>query len=161
MEEYIFSLANYNDIPEIVDIYHSLLGAPGCTWNLDYPSKVSAESDINSKSLYILKQGEKIVAVASAGDFNELGHLRWTPKNPCELARIGVIPTMQRRGIGTIILQKIIAAMKEKGFDGISMLVSNTNHTAIALYEKNGFERCGETYMYGHDFYCYQMDFDN
>ena len=39
------------------------------------------------------------------------------------------------------------------------MLVSKTNPAALALYEKNGFERRGETFMYDIDFYCYQIDF--
>lgn len=157
MNDYEFVLADYDDIQQIVDIYHSLIGTPGCTWTLDYPDRETAESDINSKSLYVLKKNDTIVAVASAGEFNELGHLQWTLKAPCELARIGVTPTMQNQGIGTIILKNIIKAVKEKGFDGIRMLVSKTNASALALYDKNGFEKCGEAYMYGLDFYCYQI----
>jgi ribosomal protein S18 acetylase RimI-like enzyme len=39
------------------------------------------------------------------------------------------------------------------------MLVSKTNNAALALYEKNGFERCGEVFRFGIDFYCYQITF--
>jgi ribosomal protein S18 acetylase RimI-like enzyme len=103
---------------------------------LDYPNKENVESDINSKSLYILKYNDKIVAVAAAGSFNELDHLHWEPKKPCELARIGVVPTMQKHGVGTIVLQNVINSMKRKDFDGIRMLVSKTNSAALALYNK-------------------------
>jgi ribosomal protein S18 acetylase RimI-like enzyme len=161
MKNYNFLQANFDDIPEIVKIYHSQIGAPGCTWDYDYPNIKTAESDINTKSLYILKENKKIIAVASAGSFNELGHLKWKPKNPCELARIGVIPTMKKQGIGTIILHNIIKEMKEIGYDGIRMLVSKTNQAALAFYNKNGFEICGETFMFEHDFYCYQIEFNN
>jgi len=160
MDDYIFSPARYDDVPEIVAIYHACVGTPGCTWDDEYPSRESAESDIGSESLYILKKDEQIVAVASAGDFDELGDLVWTPKRPCELARIGVIPSMQGRGIGTVILEHIMKAMRKKGFDGIRMLVSKTNPAALALYEKNGFERCGEVFRFDIDFYCYQIAFD-
>ena len=160
MEGYTFLPARYEDIPEIVSIYRSLVGTPGCTWDNEYPSRETAEEDLDSGSLYILKQDGKIVAVVSAGDFGELGDLPWTPKNPCELARIGVIPAMQGRGIGTMILQNIMKAMKDKGFDGIRMLVSPTNPAALALYEKNGFERCGETVRFDKDWRCYQIAFD-
>ena len=155
-----FLLANHDDIPAIDDIYRSLIGTPGCTWTLDYPNRQSAESDIDSHSLYILKKENKIIAVASAGEFNELAHLRWSLKKPCELARIGVIPTLQKQGIGTVILQNIIQTAKENGYDGIRMLVSKTNPAALALYDKNGFEKCGEVIMYGIDFYCYQIAFN-
>ena len=93
----------------------------------------------------------------NVGEFNELGHLQWTLKVPCELARLGVIPTFQKQGIGTTILKNIIKTAKEKGFDGIRMLVSKTNPSALALYDKYGFEKCGEVSMYDIDFYCYQI----
>jgi ribosomal protein S18 acetylase RimI-like enzyme len=159
MDGYEFLLAAGEDIPEIANIYSSLVGTPGCTWDSDYPNRETAESDVGSKSLYVLKKDGRIVAVASAGPFDELGHLPWLPKHPCELARIGVAPSMHNKGVGTVILQNVMKAMKEKGFDGIRMLVSKTNPAALALYEKNGFEKCGEVFMYDIDFYCYQIQF--
>jgi L-amino acid N-acyltransferase YncA len=160
MDSYTFLLATYDDIPEIVDIYHSLIGTPGCTWSLDYPNRETAEYDIKNNWLYVLKTDNKIIATASAGEFNELGHLHWTLERPCELARIGVMPTMKKQGKGTIILQNIITSMKEKGFDGIRITVSKTNPAALALYHKNGFEKRGAVFMYDIDFYCYQKKFD-
>ena len=160
MSGYTFALAKEEEIPEIVGIYHSLIGTPECTWDLEYPSRESAQCDLQRKSLYVLKKDGQIVAVASAGTFGELGHLPWTPKNPCELARIGVAPTWQKQGIGTMILQQIMRIAREKGFDGIRMLVSKTNFAALALYEKNGFTKRGETFMFDHDFFCYEITFE-
>ena len=159
MSNYEFQLANYDDIYEIVSIYHKLISTPGCTWSLYYPSIETAENDINNEWLYTLKKDDKIVAVASLGDFDELSDLQWKPKKPCELARIGVEPSFQKQGIGTIILNSIIRTAKEKGYDGIRMLVSKTNNAALALYENNGFERCGEVLKFDIDFYCYQITF--
>ncbi len=161
MGTYNFLLANHSDISDIMDLYHSIIGTPGCTWSLDYPNIENVEADINSKALYILKHDDKIVAVAAAGSFNELDHLYWELKKPCELARIGVIPSMQKQGVGTIILQNVINTMKRKDFDGIRMLVSKTNSAALVFYNRNGFKMCGETVMYGIDFYCYQMIFNS
>jgi len=159
MSDYQFRLANKDDIPEITSIYRSLVGTPGCTWNLDYPNAESALSDLENGALYVLETDGKIVAAASMGDFNELSHLPWASQRPCELARIGVLPAMQKHGVGSIILQNVIRAAKEKGFDGMRFLVSKNNIAALALYDKNGFEKCGETFMYGLDFYCYQICF--
>ena len=160
MNDYEFQLADYDKIPEILSIYHSVIGTPGCTWSLDYPSRETAEDDIENNWLYTLKKYGKMVAVASAGKFDEWAHLlEWKPKNACELARIGVNPAFQNQGIGTIILQHTIAAMKEQGFDGMRFIVSKTNPAALALYDKNGFERCGETFVFDIDWFCYQMMF--
>jgi ribosomal protein S18 acetylase RimI-like enzyme len=158
---YDFLLAEYDDIPEIMNVYHSLIGTPGCTWSLDYPDKETVHADIESNALYVLKESNKIVAVAAAGVSDELAHLQWDLKNPCELARVGVLTQFQKRGVGTIILKNVIAAVEQKGFDGINMLVSKTNPVALALYDKNGFEKRGEVFMYEIDFYCYQMQFHN
>lgn len=159
MSDYEFQLANHEDIYEIVSIYHRLVGTPGCTWDLDYPSQETAENDIKNNWLYTLKKHGKIVAVASVGDIDELRDLQWTPKNPCELARIGVDPSFQKQGMGTMILKNILRIAKEKGYDGITMLVSKTNMAALALYDKNGFEKCGEVFKFDIDFYCYEITF--
>jgi len=43
------------------------------------------------------------------------------------------------------------------------MIVRKGNLPALALYEKNGFVLCGETYLPEHDlhFHCYEMIFGN
>ena len=160
MDNYEFAFANYDDIPEIVNIYYSLIGTPGCTWEPDCPYSEWAEEDINNQRLYILKKDTKIVAVASMGDYDELDDLQWSLKNPCELLRIGVLAPLRNQGIGTIILQHIIRTAKEKGYDGIRFIVSKTNPAALALYDKNGFEKCGEVFRFDRDWYCYQMKFN-
>jgi ribosomal protein S18 acetylase RimI-like enzyme len=159
MNTFTFSLASREDIPAIAAIYRSLVGTPGCTWNEEYPNRETAEQDLAHQTLYILKKDGKVVAVASIGVFDELEDLPWKPQNPCELARIGVLPHLQNQGVGTVILRHVMEAAKAKGFDGICMLVGKTNDAALALYEKNGFERCGEVYRFDIDFYCYQIQF--
>ena len=159
MNNFNFLLAHPANLDEIMDIYHSLIGTPGCTWCLEYPDRALVESDIAAGSLYILKKNDRIIAVAAAGAFDELGHMSWTPKNPCELARIGVIPELQGRGIGALMLNKVMQAAVERGFDGMILLVSKTNPMALSMYEKNGFERRGETFMYGNDYWGYQRCF--
>jgi len=159
MDEYTFQLANIDEITDIVNIYHSLIGTRGCTWDMDYPSKETAEFDISNDRLYTLKMSNRIIAVASVGDYDELEDLQWKPENPCELMRIGVRQEYQNQGIGTIVLQHIIRIAKEKGYDGMRFLVSKTNPAALALYDKNGFERCGEAFRFDIDFYCYQIVF--
>ena len=155
-----YTRATRADIPEVIGVYQSLVGAPGCTWDDYYPNIETAEFDIDKNWLYVLKKHDKIIAVASIGDFDELGDLKWKPKNPCELARIGVRPEYQKQGVGTLMLHFCFETAKNQGYDGIRILVAKINAAALALYEKNGFERCGEVVKYDIDFYCYQKTFD-
>jgi len=159
MNDLVFDLAHHDDIPEIMRLYKSLISMTGDSWNLHYPNAEIAKRDIDNNSLYILKKNEVIIAAASVGGSEELKHLPWNPQNPCELSRVSVKPEFQRQGIGSLLLYHTIRIAQEKGFDGICMLVSKTNPAALALYEKHGFEQCGETFMYDKDFYCYQMTF--
>jgi ribosomal protein S18 acetylase RimI-like enzyme len=150
------------DEQAVMRLYKEIIGTPGCTWNQDYPAIEDIRDDTDSNSLYCIEDDcGSIVAVAAAGSFNELQHLSWDIRitNPCELARIGVHPSVQNKGLGSIILSDVIADCKIRGFDGMRFLVSKENGSALKLYDKFGFQKCGETFMYGHDFYCYQMVF--
>ncbi len=161
--QYKLRLAEHKDSASIVQLYHAIIGTPGCTWDEEYPSAEDVAEDIKLSCLYCLEDGiGTLVAVAAAGAFEELSHLSWDARmnKPCELARIGVHPSMQHKGIGAMILKEVIKDCQKRGFDGMRFLVSKTNPGAIALYNKSGFRECGETYMYGHDFYCYQRIFD-
>jgi len=154
--KYDFSLASISDASEILALYHSLIGTEGCAWNVDYPNMEFVESDIRNESLYILKDGDKIIAATYAGQIDELAELSWSPKKPCELARLAVRADMQKKGIASLLLGHVKRAVKERGFDGIVMMVSKANPPAIALYDRNGFVRCGEVFMFEIDFYCYE-----
>jgi ribosomal protein S18 acetylase RimI-like enzyme len=153
-------MASNKDKESIISLYESLIGIPGCTWSNEYPTIREVQYDIDNSSLYcLLDDNESIIAVASAGKYDELEGLLWNKriKNYCELARVGVKKSMHNKGFGCTILEYVIKDVRKRGFDGIRMLVSKTNPSALALYEKLNFKRCGETKMYGIDFFCYEM----
>lgn len=164
--EFVFCLASGKDADEILQLYHSLIGTPGCTWHMDYPAMENIRDDIAAASLYCLRDEHgSIVAVASAGKSDELehDHIPWDNcmKNPCDLARVGTLPTLQRKGLGTLIMTHLLQDVQKRGFDGIRMLVSKTNPAALKLYGKTGFTCCGEILMYGVDFYCFELVFSH
>lgn len=138
-----------------------MIGTPGCTWSDVYPTEELVHRDIRTQSLYVLKDAQgNLIAAAAAGPDDELKDLPWELENPCELARVAVSPAIQNKGIGSYLLQQVVAAVKARGFDGIRMLVSVHNPHAIALYDKNGFTRLDEVHRYGYEFYRYHMVFN-
>lgn len=159
MKDLKFKLAKKEDLMEIMNLYHNLIGTPGCTWDLDYPNEEIAQYDIDYHGLYVLRKKRKIVAVGSLCPFDELSDLLWKPQNPCELARLGVDPVFQEQGLGSYMLKNLMRIAKEKGYDGIILLVSKTHLVAQHLYEKNGFEKCGEVFRYDNEYYYYQIVF--
>lgn len=155
-------LAEEKDLDSIMNIYHSLIGRPGCTWDEGYPNKEIVLKDISRKSMYMMMDGEeRIIGVSSAGIDDELINLTcWSDsiKKPCFLARIGIIPEMQNHGYAAWMIQIISEDLITRGFDGVHFLVSKTNPAAIALYKKLGFSCCGETVDFGEDWYCYEKE---
>ena len=151
--------ANYKNIDDIMKIYKSLIGFPGCAWNDIYPNKEIIQSDINCESMYIVYYNDLIVAVANASKDEELENLKcWNKsiENPCGLARIGVLEKYQNKGIAKELIKYIEKDVTNCGFDGIHFLVSKTNPHAKAVYDKMNYICCGECIMYDKDCYCYE-----
>lgn len=57
-----------------------------------------------------------------------------------ELTYIGVSSTHQGKGLGRALLNKFIERSRLKGYHSVVLSVEEENKTAIALYEKSGFE---------------------
>lgn len=159
---YKFRLAEQKDENSILEVYKSIIGTQGCTWHDEYPSMREIRTDIEASSLYCMTdENEKIIAVATAGPLDELCDLTWDAMmtRPCELARIGVLPIMQRKGIASKLLEFVIEDCKRRGYNDMRFLVAKTNYNALLLYRKFGFREAGEVFRYGHDFYCYYKIF--
>lgn len=152
------------DADEIAAIYSTLVGSPGCTWNSEYPTLEHVRKDIENSSLYRLEDMGRTVAAAYLGEFEEIERpdcIDKSFKNLGELARVGVLREYQRKGYAEMLLRHLIDEARERGFDGIALLVGRENEAAIALYEKVGFENRGEVRLYDTDWYCFQYKIDD
>jgi ribosomal-protein-alanine acetyltransferase len=63
--------------------------------------------------------------------------------NECNLLYIGVVPSSQKKGAGGLLVNNLISDCKARGFEKIQLEVRKNNHSAIFLYEKNGFDLDG------------------
>ena len=152
------SLAAPNDLKEVMQLLRGNIGTPGCTWNDEYPTEEFIEDDINAQSLYVLTDNGRIAAVCALLEVEEFDRLPWNVTNACDLARFGVRKDLHRKGIGKILLAKMIETAKAK-YGGIRLLVAKTNQAALGLYEGFGFTRCGEAYLYDVDWWLYELGF--
>ena len=53
-ENYQMKMAAMEQAGEVMSLYQSLMGSPGCTWNEKYPVMADVEKDIQNESLYLL-----------------------------------------------------------------------------------------------------------
>ncbi len=65
----------------------------------------------------------------------------------CELMMIGVLPVMQRRGIGRVLLSRIIEEAGHQNAEAIFLEVRRGN-PAIALYASSKFKQVGLRSLY-------------
>ena len=88
--------------------------------------------NINSKYI-VAKENKQIVGFAG---------IIVTPDR-VEITNIVTKKNKRKKGIGTILLDKIIEMAKQTGKDSISLEVNEKNYIAINLYKKFGFEQVG------------------
>ncbi|MEA4832919.1 MAG: GNAT family N-acetyltransferase [Oscillospiraceae bacterium] len=154
-------LASLENSDEIMALYKSLVGTPGCTWDEYYPSSENIAQNIRNNSLYIIKDDCGGI-IAAAGAEVERAHINigcWSKeiKNPCGLFRVAVRGDMHNRRIGETLVRYIKDDLFSKGFDAVILLVSPTNPAAVSLYKKCGFVKRGECSMYDTQWDCYEV----
>lgn len=61
----------------------------------------------------------------------------------CDIAAMGVVPEMRRRGVGRALLRAAMAEAKAQGAGEMFLEVADSNAPARSLYAREGFEPVG------------------
>lgn len=160
-KEYEIVMATEADREEILSLYKAQLGQDFCPWDEDYPSDETIDFDLSRDALFLLKMEGQIKAAVSLDEDEEVNGLScWDEKlaPEGELARIAVLPSVQNKGFGRIMLQFGMDELKRRGFKGIHLLVNKYNTKAIRCYAVFGFRVVGECRMFEQDFLCYERE---
>lgn len=64
------------------------------------------------------------------------------------VSRLGVLPLLQRQGIGQRLLSEALLLLAQDGVREVRLNTQQSNHRARRLYEQLGFERSGEALPY-------------
>ncbi|MCL2670772.1 MAG: GNAT family N-acetyltransferase [Clostridiales bacterium] len=151
--------ATQQDLPELMALYRSLIGTPGCIWSTEYPFLELAEEDVERGYVFVMRMGGRLIATITVETPEDIADLDWTSKRPCELARLGVAQEYQGQGLGATMLQFALYKAMERGHDGAILLVNPAHEAAVALYRKHGFARCGDLFMYERNWDRYELCF--
>lgn len=135
--------ATVDDIPAIVDIYnHAVLHT---TATADYePVTVEARTawlhDRNAKGYAVLAAvyEEKIVGWASLNPYQQRYGYRFTGENSVYIA-----PDCQGRGVGTLLLGRLLECARAQGLHSVIASVDATNPSSIALHKRFCFVEVG------------------
>ena len=102
------------------------------------PSILESELKSEYSKYIVVKENGKILGFAG---------IIITPVD-VEITNIVTKITERKKGIGTLLLDRLIKIAKETGRDTISLEVNELNKSAINLYEKAGFTKVGNRKKY-------------
>jgi len=114
----LLSRAATSDADDVLTLYRSLIGTPGCTWHADYPTAEIVASDLAKGALYIIRDADdELIGAVTVGDATELvAEIKRFDKTatvtlarPGEIARFAVRTDQQGRGLGREILNQAIS----------------------------------------------------
>lgn len=150
----IFRIANFDDLPQIANLYRAAIGTPGCTWNENYPSAFDLEHDFAAGNLYVLSEGETVVGAVSVVSPNELDDAyAWEVQNAKEIARVVISRNHAGCGLAVQMLSQLFGKLKQEGCDAIHLSVACRNNAANKTYQRLGFFFLGQADLYGNRFY--------
>jgi ribosomal-protein-alanine N-acetyltransferase len=75
----------------------------------------------------------------------------WKVFDEGHITNIAVHPEYRNKGIGRLLVEYLDTAAMNSGIERLTLEVRKSNHVARSLYEKVGFEACGERKGYYSD----------
>lgn len=154
----ILRQAKQEELREILSMYRSVIGKPGCSWSISYPNEATLHEDFRAGNLFVLCRGKTVIGAGSIVPRNELDDLNcWYYREEArEIARIVIKPEYQSKGYGKHLINKLCLKLEYKHCQVVHILVSKENHHALNLYRETGFRCKGECERYGHSYYAYE-----
>lgn len=111
----------------------------------------------NIKGTYIKNDGDFFVA-SLENTIIGMGALRKVDFSTAEIKRMRVNIKHQRKGLGSIILKKLIERAKELGYKKLTLDTSEKQNVAKHLYEKYGFRECDRKKFGDHETIFYELE---
>lgn len=161
--ELTFRNITSGEASKVLCLYRSLLGTEGCVWNEEYPCEETVRYDLERDALFCLEnEAGEPVGVISIDDDPEVEKLEcWSEAGApgAELSRLGVSLEYQNRGIAGMLLHNGMKELERRGYKSVHFLVAKDNARAINAYKKFSFDVVGETFLFGHEYWCYEKIF--
>ena len=123
VEGVIIQRMSQQDIEEIARLERLSFSDP---W-----SKKSFEEELKSRFSIplVVKSGTRVVGYACL----------WHVYDQMEIANIAVSPEFRGKGIGSMIMRRVLEEAREQGCRSVILSVRESNKAAISLYERFGF----------------------
>lgn len=145
--------AQQDDIPGIMHIFTSCaqkLREDGLeTWTDEYPTREMVIEDLLHEQVFVVTDGQQVVGTVTLThdiDIEVLSHISWLLEtdNYLTIARLGVLPSYQGKGIGSQLFDFALARAERQGYRSIRLVVLTRAARLISMYEQRGFSIVGD-----------------
>ena len=143
----------WGDVPAITAIYRHYVEHSTATFDLDAPG----EAFMAEKFGHLVELGHPaVVAVAADGKLLGYGYASIYRPRPayrftCENS-VYCAPDAQRGGVGTALMQRVIADSRTHGFKQMIAVITAESTGSLRLHEKLGFREVGRYEAVGFKF---------
>ncbi len=158
MEQYRIQPAKDDQKEEILSLYRTMLGG-AADWSEEYPCMDNIEFDMERNNLFVMMDGEEIIAAISIDEDEEVMQLpNWSRElEPAgELSRLCVRADKQNRGIARRMMEFAFEELKNRGYKGVHILVREGHVVALRSYAHMGYQRVGTCSLFDKSFGCYE-----
>lgn len=135
--------ADRNDVPVILEIVNHAIAHTTTNYNYE-PDKLEErlawfeKKQLQSEPVLVITVAEKIQGFATYGSFREKYGYRFTAEHS-----VYVSPGNEGKGLGTLLMQELIAKARENGLHSLIGGIDAENTDSIRFHEKFGFRECG------------------
>ncbi len=124
-----------DDLDEVLEIERRSFPLPWSRENF-----LREMREVGSSRLLVATQGEGCVRAPASSRGKVAGYACWwAVADECHITNFAVAPACRRRGVGAILLRRILEDAREDGIVRATLEVRVSNAAAILLYEKCGF----------------------
>ncbi len=129
-------------------------------WDDLYPSREILEADVAAGSLYVMKEGERCLAIACLDEHQDPTYeaVAWAYDHPriVSIHRLSVDPAVQGKGLARRMMDFLEEKAADLGYGVIRLDAYEKNPAALGLYAKRGYRRSGVVRLRKGLFACFE-----
>jgi GNAT superfamily N-acetyltransferase len=153
-----FRKATLQEIPQIWEIILKAIArrkADGSKqWQDGYPNQKSIETDVDNEVGFVLTDGENIIGYCAVliNDEPEYANIegKWlTAGDFVVYHRVALAEDYLGKGFAKVMIESIHQYAAEKGIKSARADTNFDNQAMLKLFEKLGYQYCGEVYFRG------------
>jgi len=142
----------WQDVPAITQIYRHAVEHTVATFDTEPPGETFFAAKFGhirdlGHPLLIAEHGGECVAYAYASTYRDRPAYRFTCENS-----IYVAPEFQGKGIGTLLMGRLLDACRAHGFKEVIAVIAAERENSVRLHERYGFELIGRHPRLGYKF---------